>query len=103
MTDENTGAELKESGLSKEDIDALWKMVDELPWITPAEMFEKAEQRGREKGRTERDLEIAVKAFERLRRGDGLIVNLLRVLDISEAAIRTARERAVRARVSLAQ
>jgi hypothetical protein len=97
MASENTGAE-SDDRLSKETFDALWKMIDDLPWITPGEMFEKAERRGREKGRAERDLEIAMIAFERLRKGGKLqgIVNLLRVLDISEATIRAAKEKASR-------
>jgi hypothetical protein len=83
------------------DFDMATNIVETLPWIDYQEVFEKIEERGKDEGRTEREMEIAQKAFGRVKQGVSLesVSRMLRELEISETVIETARKEAESARV----
>ena len=76
-------------------------ITETLPWIDYREVFTKVEERGK----AERDMEIALKAFSRLGRGRGVssIVNTLKELDISDQIIESARKQSEAGRAQRAK
>ena len=91
---------------SKQEVDFTMTtdIMETLPWIDYREVFTKIEERGRTEGRTEgktegkteRDMEIALKAFDRLNKGTSLssIISMLKEFDISDEIIKSARKQA---------
>ena len=92
MTVENTVSRSgKEVGLTLEA-----NIVETLPWIDFGDVIAKLEERSKAEGRTERDKEIARKAFGRLSKGvsPAVITQSLMDLGISETIIEAARKQA---------
>jgi ribosomal protein L22 len=72
------------------DLTVTTNIVETLPWIDFGEVFKKLEERGR----TERDKEIALKMFGRQKKGISLssLIQTLRDIGISDEIIETARK-----------
>ena len=101
ITVENTvSRSRKEAGLTMTS-----NIMETLPWIDYSEVFEKLEERGKAEGkaegRAERDMEIAGRAFNRVKTGanPAVISRSLLELGIPESIIEAARKQAETERV----
>jgi hypothetical protein len=65
-------------------------IIETLPWIDYREVFEKLEARGK----SERDMEIALNAFKNADAGIAATIGFLKAAGISDETIRAAKERA---------
>ncbi len=67
-------------------------IIETLPWIDFGEVFRKSKERDKMEGKAERDMEIAMNMFGRLKKGKNLseVIQTLKDLDISENIIETA-------------
>jgi hypothetical protein len=65
-------------------------IVETLPWIDYREVFQKIEERGEERGKVTRDIEIAMNAFRRAGSSSTGAIETLRDLGISDDTIRNA-------------
>jgi hypothetical protein len=76
------------------DITMTTNIIETLPWIDYKEVFTKLEERGREEGRAERDMEIALKLFSQRKQGSNLsaLIQAMEDLGISKEVIGAARK-----------
>ena len=73
-------------------------ILEMLPVIDYQELYRKLEERGEVKGKTETQMDIAIKAFYRLRKGSDLsrIEQMLKELDIPDDIIKAAKAAAIK-------
>jgi hypothetical protein len=72
------------------DLDMAANIVETLPWIDYREVFEKIEDRGKDKGKMEREMEIAENAFKNADASPSMTAEILKAAGIPDEVIKKA-------------